>query len=278
MMFGNVSNFLSSSPDLVTPVPPWPDVGTEHLTKKYIYLPNIAFSPANPVLQRLISLVAEAAGYLVTPLENANALQQFLIAEGSFVGVEFPASYAGLTTLPDQLNYSLRFPGELRMFGFNGNPLNFNWRTDFRFPQFLTGVRNRNSQHGGFPTGYYAERFVQVQHMIFEAYVQVRGLVNEGPDTIFLRRFPYPSHTRDTLLLGLESVIALLILLSFIYPSINMVKFVTTEKEKQLKEAMKIMGLANWLHWTAWFVKFLSFLSISLVLMTIMVCVSTHIS
>jgi ATP-binding cassette, subfamily A (ABC1), member 3 len=261
----------------VSPVPPWPDIRTEHRTKKFQYRPNIAFSPANPVLNQLIDLVGDAADFLVSSLPDANALQQFLIAEKSFVGVEFPPSYAHLTALPDQLNYTLRFPGELRMLGHNHNPLNFNWRTDFRFPMFLTGVRNRNSQFGGFPTGYFAERFVQLQHMLFEAYAQVRGFENDVPDTILLRRFPYPSHTRDTLLLGLESVIALLILLSFIYPSINMVRFVTTEKEKQLKEAMKIMGLANWLHWTAWFVKFLSFLSISLVLMTIMICVSMRI-
>ena len=33
------------------------------------------------------------------------------------------------------------------------------------------------------------------------------------------------------------------ILLSFVYPCINIIKYITTEKEKQLKEAMKIMGL-----------------------------------
>lgn len=28
---------------------------------------------------------------------------------------------------------------------------------------------------------------------------------------------------------------------------------ITLEKEKQLKEVMKIMGLSNWLQWAAWF-------------------------
>lgn len=50
-------------------------------------------------------------------------------------------------------------------------------------------------------------------------------------------------------------MLSLFILLSFVYPFINMVKFITTEKEKQLKESMKIMGLDSWLHWTAWFCK-----------------------
>lgn len=58
----------------------------------------------------------------------------------------------------------------------------------------------------------------------------------------------------DILLQGLQTLVSLFILLSFVYPCINIVKYVTTEKEKQLKEAMKIMGLGKftWLN----FVKF----------------------
>lgn len=50
-----------------------------------------------------------------------------------------------------------------------------------------------------------------------------------------------------------------LIWLSFMYFVINTVRFIALEKEKQLKEAMKIMGLPNWLHWTGWFIKSMSY-------------------
>lgn len=61
----------------------------------------------------------------------------------------------------------------------------------------------------------------------------------------------------------------MLIMLSFLYPCLNTTKFVAIEKEKQLKEAMKIMGLSSWLHWTGWFVRTMFLFTISISLMTI---------
>lgn len=57
------------------------------------------------------------------------------------------------------------------------------------------------------------------------------------------QKFPYPPFVFDILLQGLQTLVSLFIMLSFVYPCINIIKYITTEKEKQLKEAMKIMGL-----------------------------------
>lgn len=59
-------------------------------------------------------------------------------------------------------------------------------------------------------------------------------------------------------------------MLSFVYPCINTTKFIAIEKERQIKEAMKIMGLSNWLHWTGWFVRTMVLFTISISLMVIM--------
>lgn len=45
---------------------------------------------------------------------------------------------------------------------------------------------------------------------------------------------------------------------------------ITVEKERQLKESMKIMGLPSWLHWTAWFTKIMIFMVISITLMVVL--------
>lgn len=74
----------------------------------------------------------------------------------------------------------------------------------------------------------------------------------------------------------MEQLLSLIILLSFFYPCVVMVKHITMEKEKQLKEAMKIMGLPNWLHWSAWFVKNILLLIISISLITILICVTLN--
>lgn len=50
--------------------------------------------------------------------------------------------------IPNQLEYAMRFPSELRTGRFN--PSSNNWRTDLLFPRFeITGPRNRNSPTGG---------------------------------------------------------------------------------------------------------------------------------
>lgn len=48
---------------------------------------------------------------------------------------------------------------------------------------------------------------------------------------------------------------------------------ITVEKEKQLKEAMKIMGLPSNLHWIAWFVKIMIFQIITISLMMVLMSV-----
>lgn len=44
-------------------------------------------------------------------------------------------------------------------------------------------------------------------------------------------------------------------------------QYIAKEKEMQLKEVMKIMGLDNWLHWAAWFIKSFCMLAVSVILM-----------
>lgn len=72
----------------------------------------------------------------------------------------------------------------------------------------------------------------------------------------------------------MEQLLPLIILIAFFYTCINTVKYITIEKERQLKEAMKIMGLSNWLHWTAWFVRCLILLLITISLITLLMTAS----
>lgn len=49
----------------------------------------------------------------------------------------------------------------------------------------------------------------------------------------------------------------------------RLVQELVYEKEKRLREAMKIMGLRTWVYWVSWFIKAALFLLISVILMTI---------
>lgn len=70
-------------------------------------------------------------------------------------------------------------------------------------------------------------------------------MLNDSKSKYLQQKFPYPPFVSDSLLQTLYRVFSLFILLSFVYPCINIIKFITAEKEHQLKEAMKIMGLGE---------------------------------
>jgi len=116
---------------------------------------------------------------------------------------------------------------------------------------------------------------------------------------IRLQRFPYPPYLEDRYLFALQIWLPVSIMLSFIYPALNITKSVVYEKEKKLKvrskksqtnseagdskvsifetfasffqESMKMMGLPNYLHWLAWFIKAFTFLLIFIIIMTVLI-------
>lgn len=98
----------------------------------------------------------------------------------------------------------------------------------------------------------------------------MENILKKDIPKVQLQRFPYPPYIDDPLLIALSNFISIVIMLSFVYTCINTVKVITNEKEKQVKEVMKIMGLPNWLHWSAWFVKTFMFVLVSVILIVIL--------
>lgn len=52
--------------------------------------------------------------------------------------------------------------------------------------------------------------------------------------------------------------------------TLSFIQLLTVEKEKRLKEAMKIMGLSDRLHWFAWFAKSIIFLIITITIIALL--------
>lgn len=69
-------------------------------------------------------------------------------------------------------------------------------------------------------------------------------------------------------------MVGILIVLSFMFPTINSVRYITIEKERQLKEAMKIMSLDSWMHWTSWFIRIMVFMVIAMSIVVALLKVS----
>ncbi|KAK9882104.1 hypothetical protein WA026_018947 [Henosepilachna vigintioctopunctata] len=178
----------------------------------------------------------------------------------------------------EDITVKIRLPSELRARSkVLGGPSD--WKTNLLYPLYqMRGPRNPNATRGGDPS-YANELFLAIQEFIT---MKVIALQTNRMDFAFnfpfvhVRRFPHYKWTEDPLLQALQGFAGVVVMVSFCYTCTNLVKMVTNEKEKQLKESMKMMGLPNWLHWLAWFVKSFSFLVISIILITILLKVKWY--
>lgn len=122
---------------------------------------------------------------------------------------------------------------------------------------------------------YYSEKFLAIQNSIARNFIKSLNSIGEIPE-IFVQAMPYPAYITDEFLMVMQTVGPLFFLFCFNYTFMSTIRFVSTEKEKQLKESMKIMGLPLWIHWFSWFVRTIIMLSISMIGITILLKVKGH--
>uniref|UniRef100_A0A3Q3IRY8 ABC transporter domain-containing protein n=1 Tax=Monopterus albus TaxID=43700 RepID=A0A3Q3IRY8_MONAL len=184
--------------------------------------------------------------------------------------------------LPQKVSYHLRFsftprnapPKEKSELNPNSD---LDWHTLSLYPLFqMPGPREQYDKEGGTP-GYFREGFLAVQHAVDRAIMRSYNRTAAAPllrqIRVVLSRFPYPAFIYDVFILAIQNQLPLLLVLSFTYTSLNIVRAVVQEKERKLKEYMRMMGLSNWLHWSAWFLMFFLFLSISVFFVTLLLCI-----
>ncbi|XP_068902097.1 phospholipid-transporting ATPase ABCA3-like isoform X2 [Tenebrio molitor] len=180
--------------------------------------------------------------------------------------VQFSDGLSGIVdnaNLPSNLDVTLRLPSE-RM------SQKYEWHTDLLFPPVQTpGPREPHDEVGGKP-GYLYRGFLYLQNALTLA-IMNDGEIVPPKLTIQMQRFPYPLWVNDLFYISqMETMVSILIMISFLYNYINIIRAITTEKEKQLKESMKIMGLPGWLHWLAWFLQSFIILLLALILIEIL--------
>ncbi|XP_063286648.1 phospholipid-transporting ATPase ABCA3 [Pelobates fuscus] len=184
--------------------------------------------------------------------------------------------------LPLQVRYKLRFKYSPRnapfseQTGLNPN-VDRNWHTRYLYPLFqLPGPREPYDAAGGNP-GYQREGFLAVQHAVDRAIILHHA--NESGSELLkkiqvsMRRFPYPPYVSDLFILAIQNQLPLLIMLSFTYTSLSIVRALVLEKERKLKEYMRVMGLSSWLHSLAWFIHFFILLFVSVFFVTLLLCI-----
>eukprot|EP00043_Microstomoeca_roanoka_P008399 m.80908 g.80908 ORF g.80908 m.80908 type:complete len:1735 (+) comp14227_c0_seq1:159-5363(+) len=235
---------------------------------------TMAYTPNNAETTTLLQSAADYLGSLTPGKMSVTTFQGF-DTESELVehllGIGSGCKFGVVMTKPDQntYDYTLRFdstPG-----GYNATlTYNTEWFTSNAFAEFeLLGPRDDSDiipQRLGSSPGYPVYGFTQAQHAVNWAIANTVGgsAAADILDAVRLERMPYPEYLSDGFLYAIQFGLPLLLMLSLLFTALTIVRNVVHEKERRLKESMKMMGLKNWTHWTAWFIQAFSFLFVSM--------------
>ncbi|XP_030830907.1 ATP-binding cassette transporter subfamily A isoform X1 [Strongylocentrotus purpuratus] len=231
--------------------------------------PAIAFYPNNTVTFPIMELVSGISGFPLSTRNFSSASEMgAIVTEGDleyYAAVEFDMDYDA-TEIPTVMKYTIRLPHDIASFG--------SWFTELNiFPWLGLGPSRINN---------YKKRFILIQNIIDRVVIAAQAFVYTSNPVVFnaaqnmeygMQQFPYPAYTDDRFIISIESLMPLLLFLSFIYGAGSITRELTFEKECRLKESMKMMGLANWMHWLAWFIKYFVYLLIPTILILVIVVV-----
>lgn len=112
---------------------------------------ELAWSPCNKELKSVMDIVSKRLVKKGICYKNADTMITIMQTSKKILcGVQFEDNMENITFLPKNINFTIRFPGELRHIQ-NGSFLS-NWQTDLLFPIFsLPGPRNQDNNEGAIP-------------------------------------------------------------------------------------------------------------------------------
>ncbi|EDO46878.1 predicted protein, partial [Nematostella vectensis] len=117
--------------------------------------------------------------------------------------------------------------------------------------------------------GYMNFGFVFLQDMIDRALLTISFNETVFEPGTYAQMFPYPCYIRDRFVFYIGGTMPLFMTLAWIYTAAMIIKSIVYEKEKRLKEVMKVMGLGRTVHWVAWFINSASTMLITIIFLVI---------
>ena len=138
----------------------------------------IASSPKNPFLDKIVSSAARSLGrdLRFESYNDSSILNNVLVSNNYLAGIEFDDDLRNVTEVPDNLNFSIRFPSEMRTISEPGSEFWATWWTILLFPNYqYAGARWINRSDGGYPVNYFAEGFVAVQSAVSQSIIKMRN-------------------------------------------------------------------------------------------------------
>ncbi|XP_065093711.1 phospholipid-transporting ATPase ABCA1-like [Ochlerotatus camptorhynchus] len=254
----------------------YPSLSVDGLSDNGARIPNslkrLAYTPNNGVFEEIVGKACSALGIPTCDGFNSSLEMQRALVNASYLcGIDFGDNSKSISKLSNATTFKLRFPAELR-FPSQGQPLN-DWNTNNLATTFSVSNIAPLIADGG-PPSYWEEQFLAVQTAVSRALIGKLAPEANLPPSMNIQRLPYPTTVDDDLFAILPIVLPLWLRLVFFYFFINTVKYIAMEKERQLKESMKLMGLPGWIQWAAWYVVLLLLTLIPITAITVMLRVS----
>ncbi len=140
------------------------------------------------------------------------------------------------TSLSNKITYKIRM-----------NPMNTHNTFFSKQQSYQYGPNNCLNCNIDFIFGY-----IFIQDMLEKSIIEVKTNEDYG-FAITTQMTPYPCYIDDVFTRSISHSLPLFMVLAWIFTVSMIVKDIVYEKEKRLKEFMRVMGLTNAIHWLAWF-------------------------
>ena len=211
-------------------------------------LPSFNYTQVNTTLRFTTELLdflsnivncVELNRFIGLPTEKAvEDLGLKLIDKESFwAGIIFQNPQIDNSTLPDIVNYKIRM---------NSSQVHNTFYTQDRFYDYNYG-------NCVYCNAYYLFGFIYLQDLLERNVIEKK--TNQSQEFgITGQMTPYPCFINDKFVKSISRILPLFMVLAWIYTVSMLVKDIVYEKEKRLKEFMRVMGLSNATHWAAWFI------------------------
>ncbi|UJR15712.1 hypothetical protein I4U23_002647 [Adineta vaga] len=141
-------------------------------------------------------------------------------------------------TLPKHIRFKIRMTPDY---------VDNTFRTEDRYFSYAPRVTVPSS------TKYHSYMFIYLQNALERAIISVQT-GRDVPYGIQTQQMPYPCWINDKFVNSISRMLPLFMVLSWIFTVSMNVKDIVHEKEKRLKEIMRIMGLNDSVHWLTWFI------------------------
>ncbi|XP_060560202.1 phospholipid-transporting ATPase ABCA1-like [Ruditapes philippinarum] len=172
-----------------------------------------------------------------------------------WAAIEFPGMDESTTVMPKNLQYKIRM---------DVDKVDSTKRVRDRYPR--PGPR-RQPWH----LKYFMYGFAYIQDMLEHAVIKIQTGITVTSDVgIIAQQFPYPCYTEDKFIYAISRMLPLFMILAWILTTAMLCKSIVYEKDRRLKEVMKIMGLGNGVHWMAWFINAFVMMFATILILVIM--------